>query len=141
MSLLAFVIVVLVGGLLLGALARLAVPGPDPMPLSATVALGIAGSLIGGVVSRVFLSSAGSLPIAFAASVLLLILYRRAVQRRGITGPTASTRPNRGLGLRAPQRLGADNTGEELRKLERLRAGGVISAAEYEARRAELERS
>ncbi len=140
MSLLAFAILVLVGGLILGALARLAVPGPDPMPLSATVALGIAGALIGGFVSRVFLSSAGSLPVAFAASVLLLILYRRVVQRRGITGPTAKSRPTRGFGLRPPRRTGGGDTREELRKLERLRAGGVISVAEYEARRAELER-
>jgi uncharacterized membrane protein YeaQ/YmgE (transglycosylase-associated protein family) len=140
MSLLAFVIVVLAGGLILGALARLAVPGPDPMPLSATVALGIAGALVGGVVSRVFLSSAGSLPVAFAASVLLLILYRRVVQRRGVTGPTAKRRPSRGLGLRAPRRPGTQDAREQLRKLERLRAGGVISPAEYEARRAELER-
>ncbi len=138
MSLLAFVIVVLAGGLILGALARLAVPGPDPMPLSATVVLGIAGALVGGAVSRVFLSSAGSLPVAFAASVLLLILYRRVVQRRGITGPSAKMRPKRGLGLRAGP--GVDDTREELRKLERLRAAGVISAAEYEVRRADLER-
>ena len=140
MSLLAFVIVVLAGGLILGALARLAVPGPDPMPLSATVALGIAGALIGGVVSRVFLSSAGSLPIAFAASVLLLILYRRVVQRRGITGPSARRHPSRGLGLRPPAPTSSDARSEQLRKLERLRAAGAITRAEYEARRAELDR-
>ena len=110
------------------------------MPLSATVALGIAGALIGGVVSRVFLSSAGSLPIAFAASVLLLILYRRVVQRRGITGPSARRHPSQGLGLRPRAPTSSDDRSEQLRKLERLRAAGAITRAEYEARRAELDR-
>jgi len=35
-------------GFVIGALARLALPGPDPMPLGVTILLGVAGSLIGG---------------------------------------------------------------------------------------------
>jgi uncharacterized membrane protein YeaQ/YmgE (transglycosylase-associated protein family) len=33
---------------LIGALARFALPGPDPMPFSLTVLLGLCGSLVGG---------------------------------------------------------------------------------------------
>jgi uncharacterized membrane protein YeaQ/YmgE (transglycosylase-associated protein family) len=37
-------------GLIIGAFARLALPGRDPMSLLQTMLVGIAGSLIGGVV-------------------------------------------------------------------------------------------
>ena len=35
-------------GLIVGGLARFVVPGPDPMGCLATIALGVAGSLVGG---------------------------------------------------------------------------------------------
>jgi uncharacterized membrane protein YeaQ/YmgE (transglycosylase-associated protein family) len=41
----------LIIGLIAGALARLIMPGKDPMGLLATMALGILGSVVGGVVS------------------------------------------------------------------------------------------
>ena len=41
----------LVSGLIIGALARFALPGKDPMPIWATILLGIAGSLLGGIVA------------------------------------------------------------------------------------------
>jgi uncharacterized membrane protein YeaQ/YmgE (transglycosylase-associated protein family) len=44
-------------GLVIGAFARLALPGKDPMSLLMTMLVGIAGSLIGGVI--VFLISGG----------------------------------------------------------------------------------
>jgi uncharacterized membrane protein YeaQ/YmgE (transglycosylase-associated protein family) len=43
-----FIIVLLVVGLIAGALARLLVPGPDPMSLPATWLLGVLGSFLGG---------------------------------------------------------------------------------------------
>ena len=43
-----FIIVLLVVGLLAGALARLLVPGPDPMSLPGTWLLGVLGSFVGG---------------------------------------------------------------------------------------------
>ena len=43
-----FIIVLLVVGLLAGALARLLVPGPDPMSLLGTWLLGVLGSFAGG---------------------------------------------------------------------------------------------
>jgi hypothetical protein len=33
-------------------------------------------------------------------AALLIVLYRRVVQRRGITGPDARLRPTRGFGIR-----------------------------------------
>jgi uncharacterized membrane protein YeaQ/YmgE (transglycosylase-associated protein family) len=99
-SLLVFLLVLIVGGFLIGGLARLAVPGPDPMPFWLTVAIGVGGSIIGGFVADVVLGRAGSLLLAYAGAVLLVILYRRFVQKRGITGPEARARPSRGWGLR-----------------------------------------
>jgi uncharacterized membrane protein YeaQ/YmgE (transglycosylase-associated protein family) len=41
----------LIIGLIAGALARLIMPGKDPMGLLATIVLGIVGSIVGGLVS------------------------------------------------------------------------------------------
>lgn len=90
-----------IGGFILGGLARLAVPGPDPMPFWLTVGIGIAGSLIGGFVAQILLDRpAGSFLAGYVTAILLVILYRRVVQKRGITGPEARARPTRGWGLR-----------------------------------------
>jgi uncharacterized membrane protein YeaQ/YmgE (transglycosylase-associated protein family) len=49
-SWIAFLISLVFWGLLIGAFARLALPGKDPMSLLQTMLVGIAGSLIGGVI-------------------------------------------------------------------------------------------
>jgi uncharacterized membrane protein YeaQ/YmgE (transglycosylase-associated protein family) len=43
-----FIIVLIVVGLFAGFVARLLVPGPDPMSLWATIGLGVLGSFAGG---------------------------------------------------------------------------------------------
>jgi uncharacterized membrane protein YeaQ/YmgE (transglycosylase-associated protein family) len=85
-----FIIGLLVWGFVVGALARLALPGPDPMPWYATLGLGLAGSLVGGIIAQLLLGTAGGLVFAVLGAILLLYLYRRFVQGRGITGPSAS---------------------------------------------------
>jgi len=82
---LTFIIVLILGGLVVGALARLALPGPDPMGIPATIGLGLAGSLIGGVVGRVLFGRPGGLILAVLGAMLVLYLYRRFVQKRGLT--------------------------------------------------------
>lgn len=82
MGLLGFLIFLFVGGLIVGALARLALPGPDPMSIPMTAALGIGGSLIGGIVTRLFFGYAGGFVFAFLGALLLLYLHRRYVQHR-----------------------------------------------------------
>jgi uncharacterized membrane protein YeaQ/YmgE (transglycosylase-associated protein family) len=88
-GLLLFIILLLVGGFIVGGLARLAVPGPDPMPVWATIALGIAGSMVGGIIARILFNTWGGFLFAFLGAVLLLILYRKFVQHRPLTGPGA----------------------------------------------------
>jgi uncharacterized membrane protein YeaQ/YmgE (transglycosylase-associated protein family) len=89
-----------VQGLIIGGLARLAIPGPDPMPWWLTIAIGLAGSFLGGGLGYVVAGTAGYFLGAVIVASLLIVLYRRVVQRRGVTGPAARDRPTRGFGLR-----------------------------------------
>jgi uncharacterized membrane protein YeaQ/YmgE (transglycosylase-associated protein family) len=94
---------ILLSGLIVGALARFALPGRDPLSIWKTILLGILGSLLGGLVAGLTgvieqpeegqELTGGELVTAFlfalAGAVLLLVLYRRFVQKRTITGPEA----------------------------------------------------
>src|SRR5207302_6906579 len=51
-SLAGFILVLFVGGLIVGGLGRLIVPGRQPIGIFATAALGVAGSIIGGLIGR-----------------------------------------------------------------------------------------
>jgi uncharacterized membrane protein YeaQ/YmgE (transglycosylase-associated protein family) len=83
----------LVTGLVFGALARFALPGKDPMPIWATILLGIAGSLLGGLIAALLGAREEDLVMLFLfalfGTALLLYLYRRVVQKRPLTGPGA----------------------------------------------------
>jgi len=89
----AFILFVLLWGLIVGGLARLAIPGPDPMPIWMTIGIGIGGSLLGGIVTRLFFGTGVSFFFAFLGAMLLVILYRRYVQHRPIWGPGARRPP------------------------------------------------
>ncbi len=89
----------LVSGLIVGLLARFAVPGKDPLKLWQTILLGIAGSLLGGVLAGLlgFIDgddtveageAVSSFLFALGGAIVLLILYRKLVQKRAITGPS-----------------------------------------------------
>jgi uncharacterized membrane protein YeaQ/YmgE (transglycosylase-associated protein family) len=84
-----FLVALIAWGFVVGGLARLALPGPDPMPWYATIGLGLAGSLVGGIVARLLIGTAGGFIFALLGAILLLYLYRRFVQGRGLTGPSA----------------------------------------------------
>lgn len=94
-----------------GALARFAVPGPDPMPIWLTIAIGLTGSIVGAVVGKESSNDNGYVisVLSFAIAIALVAAYRRFVQHRPIFGPGALAFPERGLGV-AEQR-------EKLRQL------------------------
>jgi uncharacterized membrane protein YeaQ/YmgE (transglycosylase-associated protein family) len=70
------------------------VPGPDPMPIWLTILLGIVGSIVGGTVAVAVGLGVGSvLVLSVLAATLIVIAYRRVVQKRGITGPDAKRVP------------------------------------------------
>jgi uncharacterized membrane protein YeaQ/YmgE (transglycosylase-associated protein family) len=80
-----FILFLLLFGLVVGAVARLALPGPDPMGIFATIGLGLAGSFLGGIIAHIFLGTGGGIIFAVLAATLLLYLYRRFVQHRPLT--------------------------------------------------------
>ena len=90
-----FILVLVLEGLVIGALARLALPGPDPMGILATMGLGLLGSFVGGTLSWLFLGNAGGLIISILTATLLLYLHRRFVQHRPLTGAGARRLPPR----------------------------------------------
>jgi uncharacterized membrane protein YeaQ/YmgE (transglycosylase-associated protein family) len=81
-----FIIYLAVFGLVVGALARLALPGPDPMGILATIGLGLAGAFVGGIVAHLLIGAAGGVIFSILGAILLLYLYRRFVQHRPLTG-------------------------------------------------------
>lgn len=88
------IVVILVSGLVIGALGRLAVPGPDPMPIWVTILLGIVGSIVGGAAAVALGLGVGAIFVASVlVATLIVIGYRRIVQKRGITGPDARRMP------------------------------------------------
>ncbi|MEO7198294.1 MAG: GlsB/YeaQ/YmgE family stress response membrane protein [Solirubrobacterales bacterium] len=51
MSTIGFIIALIFTGLIVGALARLLLPGRDPMSIFQTILIGIAGSLVAGLIA------------------------------------------------------------------------------------------
>ena len=95
------IIAALASAFITGALARFAVPGPDPMPAWLTVVIGLGGTVIGGgIVILTVGQNAGWVGMAsFAASIALVVIYRRFVQKRPLWGPDAYRFPKRGFGV------------------------------------------
>ncbi len=87
MGFLFLILLLAVSGLIVGALARLALPGPDPMGILATIGLGLAGSFVGGLIAYLFMGRGGGIIFSILGAILLLYLYRRFVQHRPLTGP------------------------------------------------------
>jgi uncharacterized membrane protein YeaQ/YmgE (transglycosylase-associated protein family) len=84
------VVAILISGLVIGALGRLAVPGPDPIPIWLTILIGIVGSIVGGAVALMLgFGVGGVFVLSVAAATLIVIAYRRIVQKRTVTGPGA----------------------------------------------------
>jgi uncharacterized membrane protein YeaQ/YmgE (transglycosylase-associated protein family) len=79
MSLILYLIILAISGLFIGALARLALPGPDPMTIFQTILLGLAGNLIAGVIVwLVWRHAAPGIVLSVACSTLILYLIRRS---------------------------------------------------------------
>ena len=88
---LGFIVFLLLVGAIAGFLARLIVPGRDPMGVGATILLGIAGSFIGGFLGYIIFrkdaaegafQAAGILGSVIGAVIALLIY--RAMNRRTV---------------------------------------------------------
>jgi uncharacterized membrane protein YeaQ/YmgE (transglycosylase-associated protein family) len=74
-------------GLVIGALARLVVPGPRPLGVLATVLFGIAGALLGGILaSALDVGWIIEFIIAVLVAAILIALFTGADRRRTATG-------------------------------------------------------
>jgi uncharacterized membrane protein YeaQ/YmgE (transglycosylase-associated protein family) len=151
-----FVIAILISGLVTGGLARLAVPGPDPMPLWLTLAIGLTGSIAGAVLGDV-ISGGNGYAVSFLSlgvAIALVVAYRHFVQRRPIFGPGALRFPERGLGVeQARERLSKIGIDPDalspdpkkftqirlLAMLDELHKAGVLDDEEFAAKRAAVE--
>jgi uncharacterized membrane protein YeaQ/YmgE (transglycosylase-associated protein family) len=89
----AFILAIILSSLVVGALGRLAVPGPDPMGILGTILLGLVGSLTGGLITLFFWGRAPGIGFSILGAALALIAYRKIVQHRPITGPGARKPP------------------------------------------------
>jgi uncharacterized membrane protein YeaQ/YmgE (transglycosylase-associated protein family) len=79
-------------GLVVGAIAKLLMPGRDPGGYIVTILLGIAGALLAGFLGRAlgWYQNPGEGPGIIASiigAMLLLLIYRFFVGRRGTTVP------------------------------------------------------
>jgi uncharacterized membrane protein YeaQ/YmgE (transglycosylase-associated protein family) len=85
--LLGVLIFLLIFALVVGTLARLVLPGGGRMGIPATVGLGVAGVLVGGLVSHVLTRDAGGMHWVVASVVsatVILFVYRFFVQNRRV---------------------------------------------------------
>jgi uncharacterized membrane protein YeaQ/YmgE (transglycosylase-associated protein family) len=86
MGLIAYIIIVALLGLVVGALARLLLPGPDPMGIGMTILVGFLGSLSAGLFSWYVLHRHGG-GLVLSVIFSMLILWTLRVSRRRSAGP------------------------------------------------------
>lgn len=75
------IISLILTGLIIGALGRLAIPGPNPMGILMTIVVGIGGALAGGLISRA-LGLRGGIEFVVAVLVASGLVYLIAGQTR-----------------------------------------------------------
>ena len=88
---LAFIVILLVIGLIAGAIARLLLPGRDPIGLLGTIALGVLGSFVGGFLQNLIfyhtLAISRIHPVGIIGSIIgafvVLLLLRASGHERG----------------------------------------------------------
>jgi uncharacterized membrane protein YeaQ/YmgE (transglycosylase-associated protein family) len=75
----------IVVGLIVGAIAKLIMPGRDPGGMIITIGLGIAGAIVGGVIGRALGFYDPGQPagwiMSIVGAIVLLILYRATFGR------------------------------------------------------------
>jgi uncharacterized membrane protein YeaQ/YmgE (transglycosylase-associated protein family) len=150
------ILMIMLFGFITGSLARLAVPGPDPMPIWLTVVIGLLGSAAGGglAISLWGKGTQGIGIFSFIGAVLLVVGYRYFVQKRPVYGPEALKFPERGFGVarfreqrqqledmarRARFEQAAASTESNLQKLRDLHEAGILTDEEFEEKKARLE--
>ncbi len=84
MELILFILYYALVGIIVGALGRLAIPGPNPMSIGMTILVGIGGAIVGGLIAYA-LGAPGLgfiLAIVAAAGIVYLMQRRGGVRPR-----------------------------------------------------------
>jgi hypothetical protein len=77
MEFIALIVFFVMWGAIVGGLARLALPGPDPMSMGETIGIGIASSLVAGLLFRfLFGGGAGILGSVLVATGAVYLVRR-----------------------------------------------------------------
>jgi uncharacterized membrane protein YeaQ/YmgE (transglycosylase-associated protein family) len=77
-SFFAYIILIAGGGVVVGALARLALPGKDPMTIWQTMLVGIGGSLAAGLLTWLVLDRAPGILLSVLFATLIVYFVRRS---------------------------------------------------------------
>jgi uncharacterized membrane protein YeaQ/YmgE (transglycosylase-associated protein family) len=79
-SLIVYLIVLFVSGLIVGGLGRLALPGPDPMSIWATAGIGLLGSFVGGLITYAITGNrnGGGFVVSVIVATGIVYLVRRS---------------------------------------------------------------
>jgi uncharacterized membrane protein YeaQ/YmgE (transglycosylase-associated protein family) len=97
MSVVVLILLLALQGLIIGAFARLALPGKDPLTLFQTMAVGIAGSLIAGIVFYLIFGESAAPGFLGALVFAVLIVYAiRRSRGGGLAQPSADSPRRRG---------------------------------------------
>jgi uncharacterized membrane protein YeaQ/YmgE (transglycosylase-associated protein family) len=95
MGLLTYLILLALSGLIVGALARLALPGPDPMGIGTTILIGIAGSFVGGLITALlFRRNGAGIVVSVLCATAIVYMIRRS-RGGSITDPGLGGRRRR----------------------------------------------
>jgi uncharacterized membrane protein YeaQ/YmgE (transglycosylase-associated protein family) len=77
-ELIALILFFVVWGAIVGALGRLALPGPDPMTMGETILIGIGSSLVAGILFRILFGSGGGIVGSALVATGAVYLVRRS---------------------------------------------------------------
>ena len=73
-----FILFLLIWGAIVGALGRLALPGPDPMTMGETILIGVGSSLVAGILFRMILNSSAGIIGSVLVATGAVYLVRRS---------------------------------------------------------------
>ena len=94
MSLILYLLLAALSGLIIGALARLALPGRDPMTIPQTILVGIGGTVLAALVAYYVLDNdrGPGFLLSLVFAVLIVYIVRKVRERRETEAPGIGNR-------------------------------------------------
>ena len=98
MNVLVYILLLALSGLLVGALARLALPGRDPLSIFQTISVGLIGSFAAGLIGYAISGGEGNyggIVLSILGATVVMYFVRRS-RGGGLLDPDAASRERRG---------------------------------------------